>query len=79
MSNDAMSSISPASDARSPKPSGGIVQFAVDWVADLGGMLMDWLVTLGDFALFCTATMRWLITRMPRRETLLPCCYQIGV
>ncbi|MDZ4817872.1 MAG: ABC transporter permease [Planctomycetota bacterium] len=34
---------------------------------------------VGDVALFAWHTMQWLFTRMPRRETLLPAFYQIGV
>jgi len=58
---------------------GGLVQAGVDWLADLGSLVVDWIVELGNFAIFCGRTFRWLITRLPRRETIFPNFYQIGV
>ncbi|MGA2255957.1 MAG: ABC transporter permease [Thermoguttaceae bacterium] len=60
-------------------PSGGPIQAVADWVADLGGVVIDWLEGLGSVALFTFRTFLWLTTRMARRETLLPSFYQIGV
>lgn len=57
----------------------GIAQAMGDWVADLGALILDGVVALGNVSLFALRTMRWLFTRMPRRETLLPAFYQIGV
>ena len=51
----------------------------VDWLADLGHLVIAWLTALGDLAMFSLRTFSWLFTRLPRRETLLPCFYQIGV
>lgn len=56
-----------------------ITQVVGDWIADLGGVVVDWMVGLGGVALFSLRTIRWLLTRMPRRETLVPAFYQIGV
>lgn len=50
-----------------------------NWLADLGDVVVGWIVAVGDIALFAGNTMRWLTTRMPRRETILPAFYQIGV
>ena len=50
-----------------------------DWIADLGGLVIDWITELGSVALFGLRTLRWLLTRLPRRETILPNFYQIGV
>lgn len=61
------------------RPRSGPLQAAADWVADLGGLVIDWLAALGDISLFVWQTMAWLLTRMPRKETLLPSFYQIGV
>ena len=58
---------------------GGMLQLAVDWIADLGGLLIDWMVALGNISLFAIRTTRWLLTRLPYRETLLPNFYEIGV
>ena len=52
---------------------------SADLVADVGGLVIDWLVELGSVTWFCLRTFRWLLTRLPRRETLLPNFYQIGV
>jgi len=40
---------------------------------------MDWIVGLGKHLVFSLRTFRWLFTRLPRKETLLPSFYQIGV
>lgn len=50
-----------------------------DWVADLGELVISWIVALGDLSLFGFRMLAWLFTRLPRRETLLPAFYQIGV
>ncbi len=60
-------------------PGGGLLQAITDWVADLGGLAIDWLEGLGSITLFTLRTFQWLTTRMVRRETLLPAFYQIGV
>jgi phospholipid/cholesterol/gamma-HCH transport system permease protein len=50
-----------------------------DFVADVGGKLIDWVCGLGNIALFSLQTFFWLFVRLPRwRETLLPNFYQIG-
>src|SRR5215813_13207291 len=61
------------------EPQGGILQAIADWISDLGGLLVDWVVAFGNVSLFALRTFRWLFTRMPRRETILPNFYQIGV
>jgi phospholipid/cholesterol/gamma-HCH transport system permease protein len=55
------------------------MQAAVDWLTDLGELAVEWIVELGNFSLFCGRTARWLVTRPPRRETIFPNFYQIGV
>jgi phospholipid/cholesterol/gamma-HCH transport system permease protein len=42
-------------------------------------MVIGWIEGLGDMALFVWRTACWLFTRLPRRETVLPSFYQIGV
>lgn len=69
----ASSALSSNMDAASR--SGGLT----GWVSDLGALMIDWIVALGDVALFAIRTVSWLTTRLPRRETLLPSFYQIGV
>lgn len=65
--------------SNSPSSPGRVSQAVVDWIADLGGVVVDWIIGLGNLSLFGLRTLRWLVTRMPRRETLLPAFYQIGV
>ncbi len=48
-------------------------------IVDLGGLVVDWLVALGDIGQFAMSMLSWLVFRLPRRETLLPNFYQIGV
>jgi phospholipid/cholesterol/gamma-HCH transport system permease protein len=58
---------------------GGPIQAVADWVADLGSVIIDWTVGLGNMAMFVVRTLLWMTTRIPRRETLIPAFYQIGV
>lgn len=71
----ATASTNPSGPARSRSVS----QAAGDWISDLGGLVLGWIVALGDVAIFAFRTFTWLATRLPRRETLLPAFYQIGV
>lgn len=50
-----------------------------DSLADWGGAVIDSVVSLGDLTLFSGRVFSWLFSRMPRRETLLPNFYQVGV
>jgi phospholipid/cholesterol/gamma-HCH transport system permease protein len=61
----------------SPHP--GVVSRSTNWIADLGSVVVNWLDNLGSLTVFAVRTIRWLFTRLPRRETLLPCFYEIGV
>jgi phospholipid/cholesterol/gamma-HCH transport system permease protein len=56
-----------------------ITRVAADWTADLGGLILDGVTGLGNISLFGLRTARWLLTRLPRKGTLLPAFYQIGV
>jgi phospholipid/cholesterol/gamma-HCH transport system permease protein len=50
-----------------------------DWVSDLGSLVIDWICGLGNIAIFSFQTFQWLFSRLPRRGTILPNFYQIGV
>ena len=50
-----------------------------DSIADLGAVVIRWVETLGDMTLFMLRTLSWLFTRLPRRDTLIPAFYNIGV
>lgn len=48
-------------------------------IADFGGLVINWMVNLGDIAQFAMRTLSWMTSRLPRKDTLLPSFYQIGV
>ena len=58
---------------------GSVLQRVVDWIAKLGEEVVDWMVALGSISIFIARTARWLFTRLPRWETIVPNFYQIGV
>ena len=62
-----------------PEHPGGFFDALVGWVADWGGLAMDAITGLGDFTLFAWRTLAWLLFRLPKRETLMPVLYQVGV
>ncbi len=51
----------------------------VEWINDWGGVVVDGILAVGDFTLFIWRTFVWLFTHFPRKETLLPNFYQVGV
>lgn len=67
--------VSPTSNERQQ----GLLTILYEWVADWGALAIDGIAAVGDYALFVWQTFLWLFTRMPRRETLLPNFYQVGV
>ena len=60
-------------------PGEGLIQGIADWIADVGGVVIDGINGLGSIALFTFDTFLWLTTRMVRRETLIQSLYEIGV
>lgn len=50
-----------------------------NWVGDWGGVAIDAVTTVGDMALFAWRMFVWLFTTRPRRGTLLPNFYHVGV
>ena len=72
-----MASASPTTSEPSADPSrSGPV---VEWINDWGGVVVDGILAVGDFTLFVWRALVWLFTRFPRKETLLPNFYQVGV
>ena len=61
------------------RPRVGFMQAIAAGIADLGGVVLNWIVAIGDITQFFARTLAWIFTRLPRRETLLPNFYQIGV
>lgn len=51
----------------------------VDRITDVGETVIDGFQAVGGFSIFCLQTFQWLFGRAPRRETLMPNFYQIGV
>ncbi len=49
------------------------------WIADLGELLIAWVFALGSISVFALRTIRWMLSRLPQRGTLMPAFYQIGV
>ncbi|MGD0654483.1 MAG: ABC transporter permease [Thermoguttaceae bacterium] len=58
---------------------GKFMQWCVNRITNLGKIILDWMAGLGSISLFAYRMLGWLFTRMPRRETILPNFYQIGV
>jgi phospholipid/cholesterol/gamma-HCH transport system permease protein len=50
-----------------------------NWIADFGNLIVTWLMALGDLAIFSGRTLCWMVTRIPKKEALLPSFYEIGV
>lgn len=57
----------------------GAMNWIANWIADLGEIVIEAIMSLGDIALFSFSTIWWLFTRRPHRGTLLLNFYQIGV
>lgn len=49
------------------------------WVCDWGDMVVNTLTTLGDMAIFASKVFLWLFSALPRKGTLLPNFYHVGV
>jgi phospholipid/cholesterol/gamma-HCH transport system permease protein len=60
-------------------PPVGILGGFVDQVCRWGELVIDSITAVGDFTLFMIRTLRWLLTRLPRGETLWPNFYEVGV
>jgi phospholipid/cholesterol/gamma-HCH transport system permease protein len=58
---------------------GRLALITADWIADIGAVLIDMFIGLGRVAAFSLQTFSWMLTRLPRRETIFPNFYQIGV
>ena len=76
-----MASVPDQSVSRQPPPRGlaKLLVAVADWIADLGGVAIDWVSGLGNISVFIFRTFYWLTTHLPKRETILPNFYQIGV
>ncbi|GAB5403677.1 MAG: ABC transporter permease [Aureliella sp.] len=59
--------------------SGDMQQALYNWVSDWGTLVVDALLSLGDMAIFAGRMFVWLFTAMPRKGTILPNFYHVGV
>lgn len=62
-----------------PGVPGGLLNNFALWVADIGARTMDAIANLGSISLFFFRTLAWMVSKRPRRETMIWNCYQIGV
>ena len=60
-------------------PRRGLSSFITEPITELGGVVLRSIETLGDITIFFWQTIKWLMTRLPNRETLYNNMYQIGV
>ncbi len=58
---------------------GGLFGTASEWIADFGETSIGLIAAFGDITLFMISTLRWAFLRLPKRETIMPNFYQIGV
>jgi phospholipid/cholesterol/gamma-HCH transport system permease protein len=68
-----------ATQTHSPARPRGFAEAVVDWIANLGGLVMNWVIAVEDVMEFFVRTLLWMVRRRARAETLLPNFYQIGV
>lgn len=59
--------------------SGDMQRALYNWVSDWGKLVVDALLSLGDMAIFSGRMFVWLFTAMPRKGTILPNFYHVGV
>lgn len=50
----------------------------VRWVNEWGGAVVDGIVAIGDMAIFTWHMLRWMVSRLPSRGTVLINFYQVG-
>ena len=62
----------PMAEATPTVRNGRVRQALIDGLADSGAVVIDSFIAVGGFAQFALRTLRWLFTRLPRRETLIP-------
>jgi phospholipid/cholesterol/gamma-HCH transport system permease protein len=65
---------------------GGVFGWFVAFICHIGGVVINGydstirgMMALGDFTLFATRTLSWMFSRVPRRGTVWPNFYEVGV
>ena len=59
--------------------SSGLLGWFGDWASNWGELVINGVIALGDFGLFVFRTFSWMLTRLPRSETVWPNFYRVGV
>lgn len=67
----------PVSDSAERQP--GLFEGMARQVADVGGLVIDAMIQIAIFTQFTVNMFSWLFSRLPRRGTLVPNLYHIGV
>jgi phospholipid/cholesterol/gamma-HCH transport system permease protein len=49
------------------------------WIASWGALAIDVFCQVGNMSLFVGRTFAWMLTRLPKAETILPNFYEVGV
>ncbi len=49
------------------------------WIADWGRVVIQMVLSIGTFSLFAVRTATWLFSKVPKRETIWPNFYEVGV
>src|SRR5262245_61807335 len=71
--------MSAANPHASSEQNHGLLAALADALADWGGVVIEALAIIGDITIFAGQTLSWLMWRFPKKETLLPNFYQVGV
>ncbi len=81
-----MASIPTPSQLPDDSAPGGVFGWFVAFICHIGGVVINGydstirgMMALGDFTLFATRTLSWMFSRIPRRGTVWPNFYEVGV
>jgi len=74
-----VSTTTPIPNTDSSPPERSLLEGMTNQVADVGALMLEVLLEVGSFAVFTARMFSWLCSRLPRRGTLLPSLYRIGV
>ncbi len=73
-----MSTTLPIIEPNDP-PAQSLLASLYEWVANWGRVAIDAVASVGDLVIFIWQMLVWLTTRLPKRDTLMPNFYQVGV
>lgn len=67
------------STAENPMHQSRIPEPLYRWISDWGEMVVNAMITVGDMAVFAGRIFMWLFSAWPRKGTILPNFYHVGV